>query len=85
MNTDEGFSGAIGNTPLIKLNPLSKLNQCDILVKAEFMNPGVSLKDRTAFCNVVVDAHLNRAVTGVLAVTATGCADQQKSVSTSDD
>lgn len=49
MNIVEGFSGAIGNTPLIKLNTLSEISQCNILVKAEFMNPGGSVKDRAAF------------------------------------
>src|ERR1043165_6277735 len=37
---------AIGNTPLIKLNRASELTGCTILGKAEFMNPGQSVKDR---------------------------------------
>src|SRR5438132_2319072 len=37
---------AIGNTPLIKLNHASELTGCTILGKAEFMNPGQSVKDR---------------------------------------
>ncbi len=49
MNIVKGFNGAIGNTPLIKLSTLSELSQCNILVKAEFMNPGGSVKDRAAF------------------------------------
>ncbi len=48
MDIREGFVGAIGNTPLIKLNTLSKLTGCNILAKAEFMNPGGSVKDRAA-------------------------------------
>src|SRR6201985_598405 len=38
---------AIGNTPLIKLKHASELTGCTILGKAEFMNPGQSVKDRT--------------------------------------
>lgn len=43
-----GFSGAIGNTPLIRLNRLSDETGCEILGKAEFLNPGGSVKDRAA-------------------------------------
>ena len=39
---------AIGNTPLIRLNRASALTGCEILAKAEFMNPGQSVKDRAA-------------------------------------
>ena len=39
---------AIGNTPLIRLNRASDLTGCEILGKAEFMNPGQSVKDRPA-------------------------------------
>ena len=39
---------AIGNTPLIRLNHASALTGCEILGKAEFMNPGQSVKDRAA-------------------------------------
>ena len=39
---------AIGNTPLIRLNRASDLTGCEILAKAEFMNPGQSVKDRAA-------------------------------------
>ncbi|TPX46054.1 hypothetical protein SeMB42_g02694 [Synchytrium endobioticum] len=46
---------AIGNTPLIRLQKLSKETGCDILGKAEFMNPGGSVKDRAALY-VVKDA-----------------------------
>ena len=37
---------AIGNTPLIRLNKASEATGCEILGKAEFMNPGQSVKDR---------------------------------------
>lgn len=43
-----GFADAIGNTPLIRLNRCSELTGCEILGKAEFMNPGGSVKDRAA-------------------------------------
>ncbi len=43
-----GFVGAVGNTPLIRLNALSDATGCEILGKAEFMNPGGSVKDRAA-------------------------------------
>ena len=43
-----GFAAAVGNTPLIRLNRLSEETGCEILGKAEFMNPGGSVKDRAA-------------------------------------
>ncbi|UOH84495.1 cysteine synthase [Cryptococcus neoformans] len=46
--TVNGFVGAIGNTPLIRLNHLSEETGCNILAKAEFMSPGGSIKDRAA-------------------------------------
>lgn len=51
----KGLVGAIGNTPLIRLNKLSEQTGCEILGKAEFMNPGGSVKDRAALF-VVKDA-----------------------------
>jgi cysteine synthase len=47
--------GAIGNTPLIKLRQASELTGCTILGKAEFMNPGQSVKDRAALA-IIRDA-----------------------------
>ncbi|CAG8706271.1 3437_t:CDS:2, partial [Cetraspora pellucida] len=44
----EGFIGAIGNTPLIRLRKLSQETGSEIYGKAEFMNPGGSVKDRAA-------------------------------------
>ncbi|WAR61008.1 hypothetical protein PtB15_13B259 [Puccinia triticina] len=44
----DGFTGAIGNTPLIHLKRLSDLTGCEIFGKAEFLNPGGSVKDRAA-------------------------------------
>jgi cysteine synthase len=48
MSAVDGFVGAIGNTPLIRLRGVSEETGCDILGKAEFMNPGGSVKDRAA-------------------------------------
>eukprot|EP00897_Mesotaenium_endlicherianum_P000913 jgi/Mesen1/10822/ME000093S10342 len=44
----EGILGAIGNTPLIRIRSLSEATGCEILGKAEFLNPGGSVKDRVA-------------------------------------
>jgi len=46
MNSRDSVIDAIGNTPLIKLKHASALTGCTILGKAEFMNPGQSVKDR---------------------------------------
>ncbi|MGD9845085.1 MAG: cysteine synthase A [Variibacter sp.] len=46
MHTRDGIIEAIGNTPLIKLRQASEATGCTILGKAEFMNPGQSVKDR---------------------------------------
>ncbi|KAI0180496.1 cysteine synthase (O-acetylserine (thiol)-lyase-like protein) [Hypoxylon sp. FL1284] len=51
----KGLTGAIGNTPLIRMNKLSEQTGCEVLGKAEFMNPGGSVKDRAALY-VVLDA-----------------------------
>ncbi|EQK99870.1 cysteine synthase [Ophiocordyceps sinensis CO18] len=49
------FRRPIGNTPLMRLDRLSRETGCEILAKAEFMNPGGSVKDRAALY-VVLDA-----------------------------
>lgn len=48
MDIKQGFVKAIGNTPLIRLNSFSEQMGCEILGKAEFLNPGGSVKDRAA-------------------------------------
>jgi len=48
MATHPGFAGVIGNTPLIRMETLSRETGCEILGKAELMNPGGSVKDRAA-------------------------------------
>ncbi len=51
----DGFVGAVGNTPLIRLAGPSALTGCEILGKAEFLNPGGSVKDRAALA-IIEDA-----------------------------
>src|SRR5437879_9231224 len=51
----QSIDGHVGNTPLIRLRRLSELTGCDILGKAEFMNPGGSVKDRAAY-GIITDA-----------------------------
>ncbi len=48
MDTRDGFIGTVGNTPLIRLARASEATGCEILGKAEFLNPGGSVKDRAA-------------------------------------
>jgi cysteine synthase A len=55
MDTRDGFLGTIGNTPLIRLERASEATGCEILGKAEFLNPGGSVKDRAAIA-IVRDA-----------------------------
>ena len=55
MEMSDGFCGAIGNTPLIKLKRASEATGCTILGKAEFLNPGGSVKDRAALF-IILDA-----------------------------
>ena len=50
-----GIEKHVGNTPLIRLRRLSELTGCEILGKAEFMNPGGSVKDRAAL-GIITDA-----------------------------
>lgn len=55
MDIKNGFEEAVGNTPLIRLNGISEATGCDIYGKAEFLNPGQSVKDRPAR-QMVLDA-----------------------------
>jgi cysteine synthase len=55
MNIRDGFIATVGNTPLIKLRKASELTGCTILGKAEFLNPGGSVKDRAALA-IIMDA-----------------------------
>ncbi len=55
MNVYSDLSHAVGNTPLIKLRKASEITGCEIFGKAEFMNPGQSVKDRAAL-GIIQDA-----------------------------
>jgi cysteine synthase A len=55
MDIRDGFVGSVGNTPLIKLRRASEATGCTILGKAEFLNPGGSVKDRAALA-IIKDA-----------------------------
>jgi cysteine synthase A len=55
MDARDGFAEAVGNTPLIRLRGPSALTGCEILGKAEFLNPGGSVKDRAALY-IILDA-----------------------------
>ena len=55
MDVRDGFSETVGNTPLIRLRKLSEQTGCEILGKAEFLNPGGSVKDRAGLY-MILDA-----------------------------
>lgn len=55
MEIRDGFVGSVGSTPLIKLRRASEMTGCTILGKAEFLNPGGSVKDRAALA-IIKDA-----------------------------
>ena len=55
MTLGKDFLKLIGNTPLVRLNRLSEATGCEILGKAEFLNPGSSVKDRAALA-IIEDA-----------------------------
>jgi len=61
MDIRNGFTEMIGNTPLVRLRRLSESTGCDILGKAEFLNPGGSVKDRAAL-HIVRDAEARGAL-----------------------
>ena len=74
MKVRSGFIDSIGNTPLIKLRAASEATGCDIYGKAEFLNPGGSVKDRAALEDLAVEggalAALVEAVTELIAADA---------------
>jgi cysteine synthase A len=61
MTLRQGFVDAVGNTPLLRLGGVSRETGCEILAKAEFMNPGGSVKDRAAKF-IVLDAEARGAL-----------------------
>ena len=58
MDVRQGFLETIGNTPLVRLKAASEATGCEILGKAEFLNPGGSVKDRAALA-IVKNAEAN--------------------------
>jgi cysteine synthase len=61
MDFRQGFIDTIGNTPLIRLKKASELTGCTILGKAEFLNPGGSVKDRAALA-IITDAEQKKQI-----------------------
>ena len=61
MDIHDGFIETIGNTPLIRLRQASEETGCEILGKAEFLNPGGSVKDRAALF-IILDAEQSGAL-----------------------
>ena len=60
----------VGNTPLVKLKQASEITGCNILGKAEFLNPGQSIKDRAALYMIM--SAKNKDSTNKLIVEGTG-------------
>ncbi|MDA9645055.1 cysteine synthase A [bacterium] len=60
-NTQNDFISGIGNTPLIKLRAASEITGCNIYGKAEFLNPGGSVKDRAALA-LIKDAQKKKLI-----------------------
>jgi cysteine synthase A len=59
MNPRPDLAAAVGRTPLLRLRSASAMTGCEVLAKAEFMNPGGSIKDRTAL-GLLLDAEERR-------------------------
>ena len=64
-NIQNDFIEGIGNTPLIKLRGPSELTGCNIYGKAEYLNPGGSIKDRAAWA-LIKDAEEKKLITNLL-------------------
>ena len=60
-NIQDNFISGIGNTSLIKLRAASEITGCNIYGKAEFMNPGGSVKDRAALA-LIKDAESKKLI-----------------------
>ena len=58
MDVRSDLADSVGNTPLIRLRRVSDETGCEILGKAEFLNPGQSVKDRAAKF-MILDAEVN--------------------------
>ncbi|KAK7680694.1 hypothetical protein QCA50_016262 [Cerrena zonata] len=84
LTSENGISNAIGNTPLLKLPTISKEIGRNIYAKAEFMNPGGSIKDRAALF-IIKDAEAKglikpggTIIEGTAGNTGIGLAHEQK-------
>src|SRR5213078_3812263 len=71
MTINNDVIQAIGNTPLIKLKHASELTGCTILGKAEFMNPGQSVKDRAGKWMILEAEKRGDLKPGIILVTTT--------------
>ena len=60
-NFQNNFISGIGNTPLVKLKAASEITGCNIYGKAEYLNPGGSVKDRAALA-LIKDAQENKLI-----------------------
>jgi len=69
--TYSGIDGYVGKTPLIRLRRLSELTGCEILGKAEFMNPAGSVKDRAAYGIITAAERAGRLKPGATIVEGT--------------
>ena len=67
----ESIIDEVGNTPLIKLKKASAITQCNILGKAEFLNPGQSVKDRAALF-IIKDLEMKKNLHSKIIVEGTG-------------
>ena len=71
MNFATDVTNLVGNTPLIKLRKASEITNCNILGKAEFLNPGQSIKDRAAL-NMIKQIEKQKNVENKIIVEGTG-------------
>ena len=63
-NSQNNFIDGIGNTPLVKLKAASEITGCNIYGKAEYLNPGGSVKDRAALA-LIRDAEEKKLISRV--------------------
>ena len=67
-----GIEGCVGNTPLVYIKSLSEETKCHIYAKAEYQNPGGSIKDRTALGIIIEAERMNKLKKGGTIVEGTG-------------
>ena len=71
MDFAQNITKLVGNTPLIKLKKASEITNCNILGKAEFLNPGQSIKDRAAL-NMIEQIEKDNEIANKIIVEGTG-------------